>query len=151
MPVMAYSPLGGPDSRLLRDPTRARIGAAHDCSAAAVALAWIIRSGTVIAIPESGSAAHVKENAEALSLTLAPQELQTLDPGSPGFGIAYPETHPPEIRSGGCSILHVEAKVLYATGELGNRPGRISLDEIVGAEILIEGAVFQHVVDGREN
>ena len=69
----------------------------------------------------------------------------------PGFGIAYPETHPPEIRSGGCSILHVEAKVLYATGELGNRPGRISLDEIVGAEILIEGAVFQHVVDGREN
>ena len=27
----------------------------------------------------------------------------------------------------------------------------ISLDEIVGAEILIEGAVFQHVVDGREN
>ena len=38
--------------------------------------------------------------------------------------VAYPETHPPEIRSGGCSILHVEAKVLYATGELGNRPGR---------------------------
>jgi diketogulonate reductase-like aldo/keto reductase len=63
MPLMAYSPLGGADSTLLRDPTLARIGAAHDCSAAAVALAWIIRSGKVIAIPESGSAAHVKENA----------------------------------------------------------------------------------------
>jgi diketogulonate reductase-like aldo/keto reductase len=36
MPVMAYSPLGGPDSRLLRDPTLARIGAPHDCSAAVV-------------------------------------------------------------------------------------------------------------------
>jgi diketogulonate reductase-like aldo/keto reductase len=83
MPVMAYSPLGGPDSSLLRDPTLARIGAAHGCSAAAVALAWAIRSGHVIAIPESGSVAHVKENAVALSLTLTPQELQTLDAAHP--------------------------------------------------------------------
>ena len=58
MPLMAYSPLGGPYSSLLRDPALARIGAAHDCSAAAVALAWIICSGEVIAIPESGSAAR---------------------------------------------------------------------------------------------
>ena len=85
MPVMAYSPLGG--TSLLRDPTLARIGAAHGCSAAAVALAWAIRSGNVIAIPESGSAAHVKENAVALSLTLTPQELQTLD-------AAHPPPHP---------------------------------------------------------
>jgi diketogulonate reductase-like aldo/keto reductase len=81
MPVMAYSPLGG-DS-LVSDPTLIRIGAAHNCSAPAVALAWAIRSGRVIAIPESGSAAHVKENAVALSLTLTPQELQTLDAAFP--------------------------------------------------------------------
>jgi diketogulonate reductase-like aldo/keto reductase len=81
MPVMAYSPLGG--ASLLRDPTLARIGAAHGCSAAAVALAWAIRSGNVIAIPESGSAAHAKENAVALSLTLTPQELQILDAAHP--------------------------------------------------------------------
>ena len=79
MPVMAYSPLGGPGASLLRDATLGRIGAAHGCSAAAVALAWTIRSGNVIAIPKSGSAAHVKENAVALSLTLTPQDLQTLD------------------------------------------------------------------------
>jgi len=83
MPVMAYSPLGGPGANLLRDPTLARIGAAHGCSAAAVALAWTMRSGNVIAIPESGSAAHVKENAVALSLTLMPQELQELDSAHP--------------------------------------------------------------------
>jgi diketogulonate reductase-like aldo/keto reductase len=83
MPVMAYSPLGGPGADLLRDPTLERIGSAHDCSAAAVALAWTIRSGHVIAIPESGSVAHVKENAVALSLTLTPQELQTLDTAYP--------------------------------------------------------------------
>ena len=77
MPVMAYSPLGG-DS-LVHDPTLARIGAAHNCSATAVALAWVIRSGNVIAIPELGSAAHVKENAVALSLRLTPEDVETLD------------------------------------------------------------------------
>ena len=86
MPLMAYSPLGGPDSSLLRDPMLARIGAAHDCSAAAVALAWIIRSGKVIAIPEAGSVAHVTENAVALSLTLTSEELQTLDAAYPPSG-----------------------------------------------------------------
>ena len=83
MPVMAYSPLGGPGATLLRDPTIAHIGAAHGCSAATVALAWTIRGGHVIAIPESGSVAHVKENAVALSLELTPQELQTLDAAHP--------------------------------------------------------------------
>jgi diketogulonate reductase-like aldo/keto reductase len=83
MPLMAYSPLGGAGASLLRDPTLARIGAAHGCSAAAVALAWAIRNGNVIAIPESGSAAHVKENAVALSLTLTPDELHTLDAAYP--------------------------------------------------------------------
>jgi diketogulonate reductase-like aldo/keto reductase len=83
MPVMAYSPLGGPGASLLRDPTLARIGAAHGCSAAAVVLAWTIRSGNVIAIAESGSVQHVKENAVALSLTLTPQEVQILDAAHP--------------------------------------------------------------------
>jgi len=81
MPVMAYAPLG--ESSLVHDPTLARIGAAYGCSAAAVALAWAIRSGNVIAIPESGSPTHVKENAVALSLTLTQLDLQTLDAAYP--------------------------------------------------------------------
>jgi diketogulonate reductase-like aldo/keto reductase len=83
MPVMAYSPLGGLGADLLHDPALARIGAAHDCSAAAVALAWAIRIGNIIAIPESGSHAHVKENVVAFTLTLTPEELQTLDAAHP--------------------------------------------------------------------
>lgn len=83
MPVMAYSPLGGLGAGLLRDPVLGRVAAAHGCSAAAVALAWTIRSGNVIAIPESGSVAHVRENAVALSLTLTPQDLQALDAAHP--------------------------------------------------------------------
>lgn len=86
VPVMAYSPLGGPGASLLRDQTLARIGAAHNCSAAAVALAWTIHSGRVIAIPESGSAEHVKENAVALSLTLTPDDLHALDAAYPPPG-----------------------------------------------------------------
>jgi len=60
MPVMAYSPLGGLGARLPGDPILGRIAAAHACSAAAVALAWTIRSGKVIAIAEPGSVAHAK-------------------------------------------------------------------------------------------
>jgi diketogulonate reductase-like aldo/keto reductase len=83
MPVMAYSPLGGEGAKLLRDPTLAKIGGEHGCTAAAVALAWTIRDGNVVAIPESGSTAHVKENAIALTLKLTPQDLQTLDAAFP--------------------------------------------------------------------
>jgi len=76
MPVMAASPLGGlEDARiLLGDRSLAQLGATHGCSAAAAALAWDMRSGNVIAIPESGSPAHVKENAVALSIRWVPAD-----------------------------------------------------------------------------
>lgn len=74
MPVMAASPLGGLEyaHTLVGDHTLAEIGAMHGCSAAAAALGWVMRSGNVIAIPESGNPAHVKENAVALSIRWIP-------------------------------------------------------------------------------
>jgi diketogulonate reductase-like aldo/keto reductase len=81
---MAYSPLGGDNHLVVGDRTLAQIGSSHSCSAAAVALAWVMRSGSVIAIPESGSPEHVKENAAALSIALTPQDIQTLDAAFPG-------------------------------------------------------------------
>jgi diketogulonate reductase-like aldo/keto reductase len=87
LPVMAYSPLGGEKDLVIGDRALAKVGTVYGCSAAAVALAWVIRSGSVIAIPESGLPAHVKENAVALSLALTPEDLQTLDAAFPGpFG-----------------------------------------------------------------
>jgi diketogulonate reductase-like aldo/keto reductase len=87
LPVMAYSPLGGDHNLVIGDRTLAQVGTDHGCSAAAIALAWAIRSGNVIAIPESGSPAHIKENAMALSVALTPRDLQTLDAAFPGpFG-----------------------------------------------------------------
>jgi diketogulonate reductase-like aldo/keto reductase len=78
MPVTAYSPLGGDHNLLEFDRALAQMGTAHGCTAAAVAvaLAWVIRSGKVIAIPESCSPAHAEENAVALSLTLTAQDIQ---------------------------------------------------------------------------
>jgi len=84
VPIMAYSPLGGDKNLVVGDRTLAQIGASHGGSAAAVALAWVIRGGNVIAIPESGAPAHVKENAVALSLTLTPEDLKTLNGAFPG-------------------------------------------------------------------
>ncbi len=84
LPVMAYSPLGGDNNLVVHDRTLVQLGASHGCSAAAVALAWVMRSGSVIAIPESGSPAHVRENAEALAITLTASDLQTLDAAFPG-------------------------------------------------------------------
>jgi diketogulonate reductase-like aldo/keto reductase len=84
MPVMAYSPLGGDNNLVFHDRSLVQIGAAHGCSAAAVAVSWVIRTGNIIAIPESGVPAHVKENALALSLTLTPEEFQALNASYPG-------------------------------------------------------------------
>lgn len=84
LPVMAYSPLGGDKHLVIGDRTLAQAGASHGCSAAAIALSWVIRSGTVIAIPESGTPAHVRENAAALSVALTSQDLQSLDAAFPG-------------------------------------------------------------------
>jgi diketogulonate reductase-like aldo/keto reductase len=76
MPVMAASPLGGlGDARhVLGERTLVQLGAQHGVSAAAVALGFVIRSGNVIAIPESGNPDHVKENAAALSIRWIPAE-----------------------------------------------------------------------------
>ena len=76
MPMMAASPLGGVEDAhtLLGDKTLTQIAAQHGCSPAAAALAWVMRSGNVIAIPESGNPAHVKENAVALSIRWIPAD-----------------------------------------------------------------------------
>ena len=76
MPVMAASPLGGLEYAriLLGDHTLAGIGAMHGVSASAAALGWAMRSGNVIAIPESGTPAHVRENAVAASIRWVPAD-----------------------------------------------------------------------------
>jgi diketogulonate reductase-like aldo/keto reductase len=74
MPVMAASPLGGLEDAhiLLGERTLAEVASMHGCTPAAAALAWVIRSGNIIAIPESGNPEHVRQNAAALSIRWVP-------------------------------------------------------------------------------
>jgi diketogulonate reductase-like aldo/keto reductase len=75
IPVIAYSPLGGIDNNIVRDPRLAPIASMHGVPPSSVALGWAIRGGNVIAIPESGDPAHVNENAVALSIRWIPATL----------------------------------------------------------------------------
>lgn len=79
--VMAYCPLG--HGELVEHSLLAEIGDRHGVSASVVALAWALRSGRVMAIPESGSEDHIRDNARALQLTLGPEELALIDAASP--------------------------------------------------------------------
>jgi len=81
--LMAYSPLGT-GGRLLRDAALADVARKHNASPAAVAIAWTMRNGFTISIPESGSVNHIRENAVAQSIVLDEQDLTQLDRAFPG-------------------------------------------------------------------
>ena len=81
IPVMAYSPVG--QGNLTRDRRLLAIAKRHDASAAQIALAWTIRQPGVIAIPKAGSAAHVRDNRDALDIRLSDADLAELDSAFP--------------------------------------------------------------------
>ena len=83
LPIMAYSPLGGDGSGLLRNAGLANVAATKRVPPSAVALAWTMRSGIAVSIPESGAVEHVKQNAAALGLELSEQDLEALDRAFP--------------------------------------------------------------------
>jgi diketogulonate reductase-like aldo/keto reductase len=82
LPIMAYSPLGSGND-LLRHPVLARVAERNGAAPAAVAIAWTMRNGRTISIPESGSVEHVRQNAAALTLRLGAQDLTDLDRAFP--------------------------------------------------------------------
>lgn len=77
IPIMAYSPIE--QGRFLHHPALQEIGARHAANPAQIALAWVIRNPKVIAIPEAGTPAHVRDNAGALKLHLTERDLEALD------------------------------------------------------------------------
>ena len=78
---MAYSPVE--QGRLLDHRALADIGKAHNATPAQVALAWVMRAESIIAIPKAGSIAHVQENRAALDLRLTADDLAALDRAFP--------------------------------------------------------------------
>ena len=84
MPIMAYSPLGaGGQGALLSNPVLKKLADARGAGPAAIALAWAMRDGHTIAVTETASAKHVREDAAAATLVLSAAEIKTLDDAFP--------------------------------------------------------------------
>ncbi len=77
VPVMAYSPFD--QGRLLKRGPLASFARKHGMTPGQAAIAWLLAQDGVIAIPKTGSAQRVQENAEALARPLAREQLEELD------------------------------------------------------------------------
>ncbi|ASV87267.1 aldo/keto reductase family protein [Ochrobactrum quorumnocens] len=77
IPLMAYSPIE--QGRLLGNSVLHEVADEVGVSPAAVALAWTMRNGNVIAIPKTSKLGHVRENRNAADIKLTEEQLTLLD------------------------------------------------------------------------
>lgn len=77
LPTMAYSPIA--QGRLPTSPALTAIAGRYGVTAYQVALAWVLRDPTVVAIPKAADAEHVAANRCALDLQLSLEDLAALD------------------------------------------------------------------------
>jgi diketogulonate reductase-like aldo/keto reductase len=88
IPIMSYSPVE--QGRLLSNRALKRVAARLMATPAQVALAWVLRQTQVVTIPKAGDLEHVRENCEALELTLAGADIDELDRAFPPPGKGTP-------------------------------------------------------------
>ncbi len=74
--VTAHRPLAV--GAAANDATLTEIGAAHNKSAAQVALRWLVQRN-IVAIPKASSEAHLRDNMDIFSWTLDEAEMQRID------------------------------------------------------------------------
>ena len=71
-----YEPLAG--GELVKDAECAKIGLAHNKSAAQVALRWVLQRAPTLAV-KAGTAEHLQQDLAVLSFALTEAELALLD------------------------------------------------------------------------
>ena len=84
--VVAYSPFGHndfPSARSKGGEVLQAIAEAHEATPRQVALAFLTRAPSVLAIPKASSAEHAADNAAAGDLTLSTAEIAALDKAFP--------------------------------------------------------------------
>ncbi len=81
IPLMAYSPLD--QGRLLGSAPLQKIAHEAGCTPAQLAIAWLMAQPGVVTIPKSSTRERVKENFDALAITLSPDTLAALDRAFP--------------------------------------------------------------------
>jgi diketogulonate reductase-like aldo/keto reductase len=80
--LVAYSPFGAggfPPANSARGRVLGEVARAHGATPHQVALAFLLRTPSVLTIPKAARTAHVAENAGAAELVLAPEDVQRLD------------------------------------------------------------------------
>lgn len=77
IPLMAYSPIE--QARLLRHPGLRALAVKHGATPAQLALAWLLQSDQLIAIPKASMRAHLEENFAALQCPLDAETIAELD------------------------------------------------------------------------
>lgn len=87
IPLMAYSPLGdgGPaGTRVMVNNTEVKkVAARHHASAQQVMLAWCVRDGNTLAIPQSANPEHLVQDFHSGSLELDEHDFAALDSAFP--------------------------------------------------------------------
>jgi diketogulonate reductase-like aldo/keto reductase len=79
--VMAYSPLD--EGRLVRHPALDAVARRLKATAAQVAIAWVLRLPSIVAIAKASTPEHVRANRAALDLVLDDEALEALDRAFP--------------------------------------------------------------------
>ncbi|WP_283680074.1 aldo/keto reductase [Lentilactobacillus sp. Marseille-Q4993] len=82
IPLIAYSPIAQGDrfgANLTTNKVIKAIADNHNATPYQILLAWVIRNGSTLAIPQSANPEHVVANVEAANITLSKEELFMID------------------------------------------------------------------------
>jgi diketogulonate reductase-like aldo/keto reductase len=93
MPLIAYAPVARGDrlgANLTKQKILKEIAEKHQSDIFQILLAWCIRNGQTIAIPQSSNTIHVIENVKAAEIQLTQQDLDQLDLISPKPSMKQP-------------------------------------------------------------
>ena len=84
--MIAYSPVAQGDTlsgRLTADPTLQKLAARHQATIYQIMLAWTIRCGNTLTIPQTGNPEHAWQNVAAGELEFSDAELLELEQAFP--------------------------------------------------------------------
>lgn len=88
IPIMAYSPIE--QGRLLNNHTLKAIAQARELTTAQIAIAWLLHQDPMMIIPKASNIEHLRQNIEALNISLSPSEIDTLNTAFPAPRKAIP-------------------------------------------------------------
>lgn len=86
LPLIAYSPVDQADTHghnLCRNKELKSVAAEHHASVYQIMLAWAIRDGHTLAIPQTSNVQHMQDNINAMKIKLTVDDLRKLDQDFP--------------------------------------------------------------------